>query len=140
MLARGLKPRQIAAEIGCSLRVIYDWVYVWHDSGIAGLLGGHAGGRYPAMTSDMIATAVNVASAESLTLARIAQKVEDKHGPLPCTLETLANTLKRQGLTYKRARLSLKSMVTLFFATLIFDNGLACLNLSGVTVGKKPAP
>ncbi|MCP9268899.1 helix-turn-helix domain-containing protein [Xenorhabdus sp. XENO-1] len=108
MLARGLKPRQIAAEIGCSLRVIYDWVHVWHDSGIAGLLGGHAGGRYPAMTSEMIATAVNAARAESLTLARIAQKVEDKHGPLPCTLETLANTLKRQGLTYKRARLSLK--------------------------------
>ncbi|PHM39509.1 helix-turn-helix domain-containing protein [Xenorhabdus miraniensis] len=108
MLARGLKPRQIAVEIGCSLRVIYDWVHVWHDSGIAGLLGGHAGGRYPAMTSDMIATAVNAASAESLTLARIAQKVEDKHGPLPCTLETLANTLKRQGFTYKRARLSLK--------------------------------
>ncbi|PHM66085.1 helix-turn-helix domain-containing protein [Xenorhabdus kozodoii] len=108
MLARGLKPRQITAEIGCSLRVIYDWVHVWHDSGIAGLLGGHAGGRYPAMTSEMIATAVNAASAESLTLARIAQKVEDKHGPLPCTLETLANTLKRQGLTYKRARLSLK--------------------------------
>ncbi|MBE8597646.1 helix-turn-helix domain-containing protein [Xenorhabdus sp. BG5] len=108
MLARGLKPRQIAAEIGCSLRVIYDWVHVWYDSGIVGLLGGHAGGRYPAMTSEMIATAVNAARAESLTLARIAQKVEDKHVPLPCTLETLANTLKRQGLTYKRARLSLK--------------------------------
>ncbi|MCG3464227.1 winged helix-turn-helix domain-containing protein, partial [Xenorhabdus bovienii] len=61
-----------------------------------------------AMTPDMIATAVESARAESLTLARIAQKVEDQHGPLPCTLETLANTLKRQGLTYKRARLSLK--------------------------------
>ncbi|MGJ0579929.1 helix-turn-helix domain-containing protein [Xenorhabdus bovienii] len=108
MLARGIKPRQIADEIGCSLRVIYDWVHVWHDSGIAGLLGGHVGGRYPALTPDMIATAVESARAESLTLARIAQKVEDQHGPLPCTLETLANTLKRQGLTYKRARLSLK--------------------------------
>ncbi|WFQ79807.1 helix-turn-helix domain-containing protein [Xenorhabdus sp. SF857] len=110
MLARGIKPRQIAAEMGCSLRVIYDWVHFWHDSGIAGLLGGHVGGRYPAMTPDMITTAVEAASAESLTLARIAQKVEDKHGPLPCTLETLANTLKKQGLTYKRARLSLKKM------------------------------
>ncbi|MEX0445631.1 transposase [Xenorhabdus sp. SGI246] len=110
MLARGIKPRQIADEIGCSLRAIYDWVHAWHNSGIAGLLGGHVGGRHPAMTPDMIATAVKSDSAESLTLARIAQKVEDKHGPLPCTLETLANTLKRQGLTYtyKRARLSLK--------------------------------
>ncbi|MEQ1962831.1 helix-turn-helix domain-containing protein [Xenorhabdus khoisanae] len=27
MLARGIKPRQIAEETGCSLRVIYDWVH-----------------------------------------------------------------------------------------------------------------
>ncbi|WP_222614567.1 helix-turn-helix domain-containing protein [Xenorhabdus nematophila] len=108
MLARGIKPSQITAEIGCSLRVIYNWVHMWHHSGIAGLLGGHAGGRYLAMTPDMIATALEAASAESLTLARIAQCVEAKQGSLPCTLETLANTLKKQGLPYKRPRLSLK--------------------------------
>ncbi|CBJ92315.1 hypothetical protein XNC1_4293 [Xenorhabdus nematophila ATCC 19061] len=28
MLARGIKPSQITAEIGCSLRVIYNWVPV----------------------------------------------------------------------------------------------------------------
>ncbi|MCB4426828.1 helix-turn-helix domain-containing protein, partial [Xenorhabdus nematophila] len=72
MLARGIKPSQITAEIGCSLRVIYNWVHMWHNSGIAGLLGGHAGGRYLAMTPEMIATALEAASAESLTLARIA--------------------------------------------------------------------
>ncbi|WP_275379563.1 hypothetical protein [Xenorhabdus bovienii] len=60
------------------------------------------------MTSEMIATAVEIACSESLTLARIAQGVEEKYGPLPCTLETLAKTLKKQGITYKRARLSLK--------------------------------
>ncbi|CBJ81309.1 hypothetical protein XBJ1_2183 [Xenorhabdus bovienii SS-2004] len=38
----------------------------------------------------------------------IAQGVEEKYGSLPCTLETLAKTLKKQGITYKRARLSLK--------------------------------
>ncbi|MCP9270542.1 helix-turn-helix domain-containing protein [Xenorhabdus sp. XENO-1] len=108
MLARGNKPRQIVDEIGCSLRVIYNWVHMWHNSGIAGLLGGHAGGRYLAMTPEMIATVVDVASAESLTLAQIAQRVEEKHGPLPCTLETLANTLKKKKFTYKRTRLSLK--------------------------------
>lgn len=108
MLARGLNPRQIAAETGCSVRVIYNWVHTWHDLGIAGLLGGHAGGRYLAMTPEMIATAVEAACAESLTLARIAQRVEEVHGSLPCTLETLANTLKKQGLTWKRNRLSLK--------------------------------
>ncbi len=57
MLARGGKPPQIASEIGCSVRVIYNWVHTWHNSGIAGLLGGHAGGRYLAMTPEMIATA-----------------------------------------------------------------------------------
>lgn len=108
MLARGLKPRQIAAETGCSVRVIYNWVHTWHDQGIAGLLGGHAGGRYLAMTPEMITTAVEAACAESLTMARIAQHIEEVHGPLPCTLETLANTLKKQGLTWKRNRLSLK--------------------------------
>ncbi|REF27774.1 transposase [Xenorhabdus cabanillasii] len=108
MLDRGIKPPQIAAEIGCSVRVIYNWVHAWHDFGIAGLLGGHVGGRYPAMTPEMIATAVEAASAESLTLARIARCVEARHGLLPCTFETLANTLKKQGLTYKRTRLSLK--------------------------------
>ncbi|AYA40538.1 helix-turn-helix domain-containing protein [Xenorhabdus nematophila] len=110
MLGRGLKPRQIATETGCSVRVVYNWVHSWHYLGIAGLLGGHAGGRYPAMTPEMIATAVEAACAESLTLARIAQKVEEKHGPLPCTLETLSITLKKQRLTYKRARLSLKNL------------------------------
>ncbi|WP_233420861.1 transposase [Xenorhabdus nematophila] len=64
------------------------------------------------MTPDMIATAVEAASAAFLTLARIAQCVEAKQGALPCTLETLANTLKKQGLTYKRTRLSLKKNVT----------------------------
>ncbi|WP_155271188.1 helix-turn-helix domain-containing protein, partial [Xenorhabdus bovienii] len=34
MLARGLKPRQIAVETGCSVRVIYNWVHTWHDFGI----------------------------------------------------------------------------------------------------------
>jgi len=86
MLARGLKPRQIATETGCSVRVIYNWVHTWHDQGIAGLLGGHVGGRSLAMTPEMIATAVEIACAESLTLARIAQRVEEEHGPLPCKL------------------------------------------------------
>ncbi|CDH07092.1 putative transposase [Xenorhabdus bovienii str. oregonense] len=75
ILAKGVKPSQITAEIGCCLRVIYNWVHAWHNSGIAGLLGSHARGRYLAMTSEMIATTVEAASAESLTLARIAQCV-----------------------------------------------------------------
>jgi transposase len=108
MLANGLKPKQIAVEIGCSWRVTYDWFHAWQQSGIAGLLGGHQGGRYLVMTPEMIATAVDVASRELLTLSRIAQRIEEEHGSLPCTLQTLGKTLKRQGFTYKRARYSLK--------------------------------
>ena len=71
MLARGLTP-QITSETGCSVRVIYNWVHTWYDLDIAGLLGGHVGGRSLAMTPEMISTAVEAACSESLTLARIA--------------------------------------------------------------------
>lgn len=108
MLSRGIGPRQISAELGCSWRVTYDWFHAWEQSGIVGLPGGHQGGRYPAMSPEMITTAVEVATSESLSLARIAQRVEVVHGPLPCSLSTLAKTLKKQGMTYKRARYSLK--------------------------------
>ncbi|POZ60627.1 transposase, partial [Chromobacterium alticapitis] len=40
-------------------------------------------------------------------------RVEAEHGvPLPCTLETLSKALKGAGLTYKRARFSLKKSAT----------------------------
>ncbi|MEX0446260.1 hypothetical protein [Xenorhabdus sp. SGI246] len=90
--------------------------HTWQNSGIAGLLGGHAGGRYLAMTPEMITTVVEAACTESLTFAKIAQCVEAKHGFLHCTFETLANSLKKQGLTYKRTRLSLKKVHEMEFA------------------------
>lgn len=104
LLARKFTPQQIAAEIGYS----YDWFHAWEQSGIIGLLGGYQGGRYPVMSPEMIVIAVEVATTESLSLARIAQRVEEIHGPLPCSLSTLTKTLKKQGMTYKRARYSLK--------------------------------
>lgn len=64
----------------------------------------------------MTATAVEIACSESLSLARIAQRVEAVHGPLPCSLSTLASTLKSQGITYKRARYSLKKRDSRTFA------------------------
>lgn len=95
LLARKFTPQQIADEIGCSWRVTYDWFHAWEQSGIVGLLGGHQEGRYPAMSPEMITTAVEVATSESLS--RIAQRVEEIHGPLPCSLSTLAKTLKKIG-------------------------------------------
>ncbi|HGG5995262.1 TPA: transposase [Salmonella enterica subsp. diarizonae serovar 61:r:z53] len=73
LLARRFTPQQIADEIGCSWRVTYDWFHAWEQSGIVGLIGGHQGGRYPAMSPEMTATAVEIACSESLSLARIAQ-------------------------------------------------------------------
>lgn len=69
LLARRFTPQQIADEIGCSWRVTYDWFHAWEQSGIVGLLGGHQGGRYPAMSPEMTATAVEIACSESLSLS-----------------------------------------------------------------------
>lgn len=112
-LARGLKPKEIAAEIGVSHQSLYNWAKAWREAGLCGLLVGHNGGRGPALSPEMVATAVAAAREESMTLARIAQRVEAEHGmPLPCTLETLSKALKGAGLTYKRARFSLKKSAT----------------------------
>ena len=112
LLARGFNVAEIGAELCVNLRTVYNWNHAWHDFGICGLLVGHAGGRPRALSPEMIATAVEAATAESLTLSGIAQRVEAEHGPLPCTLETLATNLKEQGLSYKRSRFSLKKNET----------------------------
>jgi hypothetical protein len=57
----------------------------------------------------MVATALEVARAEPLTVAQIAQRVQDVHGePLPCRIETFGEALKRAGFTFKRNRYTLK--------------------------------
>ncbi|EJM5004452.1 helix-turn-helix domain-containing protein [Salmonella enterica] len=98
LLARKFTPQQIADEIGCSWRVTYDWFHAWEQSGIVGLLGGHQEGRYPAMSPEMITTAVEVATSESLSLARIAQRVEEIHGPLA----GMTKWLQRNGFSYRK--------------------------------------
>ena len=109
LLAREFKPRQICHELGCSYQSVYNWAHAWRRQGICGLLTGHAGGRPPALSPEMIATAVGVAQQESMTLAKIAQQLEFRHGaPLPCCLYTLSQALKAAGLSYKRSRYSLK--------------------------------
>lgn len=113
LLGRQLKPQPIADELGVSHQSVYTWAKAWRESGLCGLLVGHAGGRPLAMSAEMTATAVEVARTESLTLAEIAKQVEAIHNqPLPCTLETLSRALKSAGLSYKRARFSLKKTAT----------------------------
>lgn len=62
LLARKFTPQQIADEIGCSWKVTYDCFHAWEQSGIVGLFGGYQGGGYPAMSPEMITTAVEVAT------------------------------------------------------------------------------
>ncbi|WP_239499090.1 MULTISPECIES: helix-turn-helix domain-containing protein [Paraburkholderia] len=113
LLGRGIKPKVIAGQLGVSGQSVYNWSHAWRDSGVCGLIGGHNGGRRPALSEAMIATALEVARAEPLTLAQIAQRVQAIHGePLPCQIETLGATLKREGFSFKRNRYTLKKSAT----------------------------
>jgi transposase len=76
----------------------------------SGLLGVHGGGRPRALSEAMVTTAVQAASAESLT--QIAQRVETIYGKLPCRTATLGVALKREGFAFKRNRFALKKSVT----------------------------
>jgi hypothetical protein len=61
----------------------------------------------------MVAAALEVARAEPLTLAQIAQRVQDIRGEaLPCRIETLGEALKREGFSFKRNRYTLKKSAT----------------------------
>jgi hypothetical protein len=76
---------------------------------VVGLIGGHQGGRPLLLSAALIATVVDVASKEALTLKGIAHRVEAIHQCVfPCSLDTLGAALKAQGFSFKRTRWSLK--------------------------------
>jgi len=113
MLGRRIKPRAIAEQLGVSTQSVYNWSHAWRERGVCGLMGSHNGGRRPLLSEAQIAVALEVARAEPLTLARIAQRVEAAlNEPLPCKIETLGEALKRGGFSFKRNRFSLKKNVT----------------------------
>ncbi|MFM0207769.1 helix-turn-helix domain-containing protein [Paraburkholderia sediminicola] len=113
MLGRRIKPKVIAEQLGVSAQSVYNWSHAWRDSGVCGLMGGHNGGRPPALSDAMITTALEVARTESLTLGQIAQRVQEMRGEaLPCRIETLGEALKREGFSFKRNRYTLKKSVT----------------------------
>ncbi|WP_429260202.1 hypothetical protein [Paraburkholderia sp. GAS334] len=61
----------------------------------------------------MVATVLEIARAEPLTLCHIAQRVQEVRGEaLPCRIETLGEALKREGTSFKRNRYALKESVT----------------------------
>jgi transposase len=114
-LGRRVKPKVIAEQLGVSGQSVYNWAHAWRDSGVCGLLGsGRNGGRPRALSEDMVATAMEVVRAEPLTLAQIAQRVQDIRGEvLPCRIETLGEALKREGFSFKRNRYALKKSATM---------------------------
>ncbi|MBK3866069.1 helix-turn-helix domain-containing protein [Paraburkholderia aspalathi] len=108
-LGRGRRVHEIAVELDVSDKSVYNWVHAWKDNGLCGLLTGHKGGRPRALSGALIATAVEAARAESMTLRQIALRIEEVHGqPLPCRLETLSVALRHEGFSCKRGRYSLK--------------------------------
>lgn len=109
MLARGDKPKVVCEALGVSDQAVYNWAHAWRDRGVCALMGGHNGGRPPALSDDLVAVALEIARAEPLTLGQITRRVEQTQGqPLPCKIETLGEALKRAGFTFKRNRFSLK--------------------------------
>lgn len=113
LLGSGLSAPKVAARLGVSVPSPYNWVRAWSKSGVCGLLTGHGGGRPRALPDLMVAAAVQIAKAEPLTLALIAQRLEATFNePLPCKLETLGMALKREGLSFKRNRFALKKSAT----------------------------
>ena len=109
MLASDVRPKVVAGKLGVSHQSIYNWRHAWEERGLIGLICGHRGGRPPALSAAMIATATEVASTEALTLKGIAQRIETIHQcPLPCSQGTLGKTLKAHGFSFKRTRMSLK--------------------------------
>ncbi|MFM0210033.1 helix-turn-helix domain-containing protein [Paraburkholderia sediminicola] len=112
LLDGGRRVHGTALELEVSDKSVYNWIRAWHD-GLCGLLVGHKGGRPRSLSEVMIATAIEAASAELMTLKQIAQRVEEVHEmPFPCRLEVLSVALKRAGFSYKRGRYSLKKNVT----------------------------
>ncbi|HDR9512260.1 transposase [Burkholderia cepacia] len=116
MLAGGkLSPIAVSAKLGVSGQSVYNWAHTWREQGVIGLLIkiGHKGGRPRALSDEMIAAVVRMASAEPLTREQITQCLEAEFGPLPFEhLDTLSVALKREGFTFKCNRLSLKKSVT----------------------------
>jgi transposase len=113
LLSDGRRIYDIAQELEVSAKSVYNWAHAWQDKGLCGLLVGHKGGRPRALSDAMIATAVESARGELMTLKQIAKCIEAVHGePLPCRLETLSVALKHAGFSYKRGRYSLKKNET----------------------------
>jgi len=60
-LGDGIPVCDIAHILRTSQQTIYQWCPTWKRTGVAGILGGHTGGRPPVLTEAMGDTAVTAA-------------------------------------------------------------------------------
>lgn len=108
-VAAGERVTTVATVLGVTLQSLRNWKVGWRDLGLMGLLGGHRGGRPSKLTADLLASAAEAARREPLTLHEIADVIREAHPAAPpFSLARLAVGLKREGLSFKRCRLSLK--------------------------------
>ncbi|WP_244110189.1 helix-turn-helix domain-containing protein [Burkholderia ambifaria] len=86
MLAGGkLRPMAVGEKLGVSGQSVYNWAHTWREQGMIGLLVkiGHKGGRPRALSDEMIAAVVQMASVEPLTREQIVRRLDTEFGPLP---------------------------------------------------------
>ena len=111
-LANGHRPKLVADILGVTAQSVYNWEKGWQTLGLMGLLNGHAGGRPPKLTAELLDTAEAVARAAPWPLREIARQVQAAPPEAPkFSLDRLAVGLKARGLSFQRTRLSLKTSV-----------------------------
>lgn len=109
LIASGMHLKQVAEQLGVSYQTAYNWQHAWHNQGVVGLIGGHAGGRPTCLPPAIVEIILTLASQEALTLKQIKERVENSHGhALLCCDQTLSNVLKSHGYSFKRTRMRLK--------------------------------
>lgn len=113
MLSKEEHPVTIAQQCGVRFQSVYNWRKAWERRGIAGLIGGHVGGRPKKLSDAWLETVCELARTEARSLRGLAQRAEEIHGaPFPLSLDRLGRILKINGFSFKRTRMSLKKTVT----------------------------
>lgn len=113
LLSKGEHPTAIAQQCGVSHQSIYNWRHAWEQTGIVGLISGHAGGRPKKLSDAWLATVCELARSEALTLRGLVQRAEAIHGAaFPLSLDRLGVILRQSGFSFKRTRMSLKKAAT----------------------------
>jgi transposase len=88
---------------------LYNWARAWRERSLMGMLSGHEGGAPRKLTTPLLDTAEQIVRGDSLTLAKIAQRLQEQHPDAPSfSLDRLSVGLRARGLSFKRNRLALK--------------------------------